>query len=218
MRLFFTQARGHHFQPYRGPVFKTRADSCPCGMLRPPPFFSSRPQGTSFSPVMGTYKSRGQILPLRYVRTANSLSNGPSNCWPPQTGGCGPGVQGGCATYHQGLKTGCVPGLGGGGGCSAYYGINRGEGGIKGGNGRRCGGGGGGGMMGQRPWRHPRGGGGAKPWRHPRGGGGWDKHPGATPLPHPDEECESCRQGGGRLGTTIKGKQVGGIAKRCEQR
>ena len=45
---------------------------------------------------------------------------------------------------------------------------------------------GGGGMTGQTPWRHPRG-----------GGGGWDKHPGATPLPHPDEECESCRGKGG---------------------
>ena len=28
-------------------------------------------------------------------------------------------------------------------------------------------------------------------------GGGWDKHLGATPLPHPDEECESCRGKGG---------------------
>ena len=44
------------------------------------------------------------------------LMAGPSNRWPPQTGGCGQGVQGGCATYHNGLKTGCVPGLWGGGG------------------------------------------------------------------------------------------------------
>ena len=29
------------------------------------------------------------------------------------------------------------------------------------------------------------------------GGGGLDKHPGATPLPHPDKECESCRGKGG---------------------
>ena len=42
---------------------------------------------------------------------------------------------------------------------------------------------GGGGMTGQTPWRHP--------------GGGGDKHPGATSLPHPDEECESCRGKGG---------------------
>ena len=43
------------------------------------------------------------------------------------------------------------------------------------------------------------GGGGQTPWRHPPGGGGggWDKHPGATPLPQPDEECESCRGKGG---------------------
>ena len=53
-------------------------------------------------------------------------------------------------------------------------------------------------MMGQTPWRHPGGGGGMgqTPWRHPWGGG-WDKHPGATPLPHPDEECASCRGKGG---------------------
>ena len=51
VRLFFTQARGHHFQPSCGPVFKIRANSGPCGMLRP--FFSSRPGATSFGPVMG---------------------------------------------------------------------------------------------------------------------------------------------------------------------
>ena len=100
---------------------------------------------------------------------------------------------------------------------------------MKGGNGRRCGGRGGGvwdtlaaysggGMTGQTRWRHPRGGGTNSLAASPEGGG-WDKHPGATPLPHRDEECESCRgKGGGRLGTTIKGKQVGGIAKRCEKR
>ena len=118
----------------------------------------------------------------------------------------------------------------GGGFCSAYYGINRGEGASEGAMGVEMtgkdetlpGGGGGGGMMGQTPWRHPRGGGydGTNTLAASLGGGGWDKHPGATPLPHPDKECESCRGKGGEgyKGTTIKGKQVGGIAKRYEQR
>ena len=107
----------------------------------------------------------------------------------------------------------CARAVGGGGGCSPYYGINPGEGGIKGGNGRRCGGGG---MMGQTPWRHPRGGGmtGQTPWRHPPRGGGWDKHPGATPLPHPDEECESCRgKGGGKARDNNQGETGGGDSK-----
>ena len=53
----------------------------------------------------------------------------------------------------------------------------------------------GGGMMGQTPLRHHRGGGmtGQTPWRHLRGGGGgWDKHPVATPLPHPDSMQSEC--------------------------
>ena len=82
VRLFFTQASGHNFQPCCGPVFKTSADSGPCGMLIAPLFFSvifsSRPEGTSFSAVMGTYKSRAvpsdpcgmsepQTVPLKKV-------------------------------------------------------------------------------------------------------------------------------------------------------
>ena len=154
------------------------------------------------------------------------------NCWPPQTGGCGQGVQGGCATYHQGLKTGVCQGCGGGGGAAAHITASTGRrGASKGAIGDAAGGGGG--RMGQTPWRHPRGGcdgtntpaaspgggGGANTLTAPPRGGGWDKHSGATPLPQPDEECESCRgKGGGRLGTTIKGKQVGLIAKRSEKR
>ena len=44
-----------------------------------------------------------------------------------------------------------------------------------------------GGMMGQTPWRHP---------ARARGGG-WDKQPGATQLPQPGKECESCMGKGG---------------------
>ena len=71
----------------------------------------------------------------------------------------------------------------------------------------------GGGMIGQTPWRHPRGGGmtGQTPRGIPGGGGGWDKHLGATPLPHPDEECASCRgKGGGRLERDNNQGETGG--------
>ena len=75
---FFTQANGHNFQPCCGPVFKTLADSGPCGMLIATLFFSfnflCRPEATSFSPVTGTNKSRG-VLPLftQATQTANSI-------------------------------------------------------------------------------------------------------------------------------------------------
>ena len=48
------------------------------------------------------------------------------------------------------------------------------------------------------------------------GAGGWDKHPGATPLPHPDTECESCRGKGG--GGARKGQQSRGKTWAREQR
>ena len=111
---------------------------------------------------------------------------------------------------HLGLKR-LARAVGGGGGCSAYYGINRAEGGIKGGNGRRYGGGAGwdkhlggilgGGYDGTNTLAASPGGGGGGGGKHPGGippgGGGWDQHPGATPVPQPDEECESCRGKGG---------------------
>ena len=142
-------------------------------------------------------------------------------------------MQGGCATYQQGLKTGVCQGWGGGGGWSAYYGINRAEGGIKGGNGRRCGGWGGGGG-----WdKHPGGilGGGGRRDKHAGGipggeggantiaasppGGGLGQTPWCNPTTPTRRRVRILQgQGGGRLGTTIKGKQVGGIAKRCEKR
>ena len=46
----------------------------------------------------------------------------------------GRGCGGGVCTYHQGLTIGRVPWLWGGV-YSVYHGINRGEGGIRGGNG-----------------------------------------------------------------------------------
>ena len=106
-----------------------------------------------------------------------------------------------------GTENRCVPWLGGGGGCSAYYGINRG-GGHQRGQWETLRGGGGengtntlaaysGGYDGTNTLAASPGGGGQTPWGHPPGGGGWDKHPGATQLPHPDEECESYRGKGG---------------------
>ena len=76
------------------------------------------------------------------------------NCWPPQTGGCGQGVQGGCATYHQGLKTGVCQGCGGGGGLQRILRHQPGGGGHQRGQWETLRGGG----VGQTPWRHPRGG------------------------------------------------------------
>ena len=121
--------------------------------------------------------------------------------------GCGGDMPPTTSDLKQGECHGCG---GGGGGLQRMLGHHRGGGGGREGtmgvgvtgkdgtNTLEASPGGGGGRMGQTPWRHPRwGGGGGRmgqtPWRHPRGGGGWDKHPGATPLPHPDTECESCR-------------------------
>ena len=128
-----------------------------------------------------------------------------------------------------GTENRCVPGLGGGGGgCSAYYGINRAEGGIKGGNGRRCGGGGG--RMGQTPWRHPRGGGGydgtntlaaspggrggQTPWRHPPGGGGDGTNTLVQPhYPNPTKSVNPAGARGGKARDNNQGETGGEDSK-----
>ena len=58
-------------------------------------------------------------------------------------------------------------------------------------------GGGGGGMMGQTPWRHPRGGGmGQTPWRHPGGGDGTN----TLVQPHYPTPTKSVNPAGARGG------------------
>ena len=71
VRLFFTQARGRLFQPCCGPVFKTRANSGPCGMLRP--FFFQAAQGPPLSALLwacvnNKYRSRARSGPCGMFR------------------------------------------------------------------------------------------------------------------------------------------------------
>ena len=118
------------------------------------------------------------------------------NCWPPQTGGCGQGVQGGCATYHQGLKTGVCQGWGGGGGLQRILRHQPGGGGHQRGQWETLRGvGGGGGRMGQTPWRHPRGGGVRR-----------DKHAGGIPGAEggANTMAASPRGGGGGTNTLVQ--------------
>ena len=60
---FFTQASGHNFQPCCGPVFKTRADSGPCGMLIATLFFffqfCMQARGHVFQPCYGHEPEQG---------------------------------------------------------------------------------------------------------------------------------------------------------------
>ena len=126
-----------------------------------------------------------------------------------------------------GTENRCVPGLwGGGGGCSAYYGINWGEGGIKGGNGRRCGGGGdwtntlaaspggGGGYDGTNTLAASPGGGGQTPWRHPRGGGGDGTNTLVQPhYPTPTKSVNSAGARGGKARDNNQGEAGGGDSK-----
>ena len=153
------------------------------------------------------------------------------NCWPPQTGGCGQGVQGGCATYHQGLKTGVCQGWGGGGGAAAHITAATGRRGASKGAMRDAagGGGGGGGRMGQTPWRHPRGGGttGQTRWRHPRGGEGGKHHGGIPPggggggtntlvqphYPNPTKSVNPAGARGGKARDNNQGETGGGDSK-----
>ena len=127
-----------------------------------------------------------------------------------------------------GTENRCVPGLWGGGDCSAYYGINRAEGGIKGGNGRRCGGGGGG-----AGWdKHPGGilGGGVRRDKHaggipggeggantmaasPRGGGGGANTLVQPHYPNPTKSVNPAGARGGKARDNNQGETGGGDSK-----
>ena len=153
------------------------------------------------------------------------------NCWPPQTGGCGQGVQGGCATYHQGLKTGVCQGWGGGGGAAAHITAATGRRGASKGAMRDAagGGGGGGGRMGQTPWRHPRGG--VRRDKHaggipggergantmaasPRGGGGGGTNTLVQPhYPNPTKSVNPAGARGGKARDNNQGETGGGDSK-----
>ena len=149
------------------------------------------------------------------------------NCWPPQTGGCGQGVQGGCATYHQGLKTGVCQGLGGGGAAAHITASTGRRGASKGAMGDAAGGGGGGGdgtntlaassgggMTGQTRWRHPRGGGGGK--HHggiPPGGGGGTNTLVQPHYPNPTKSVNPAGARGGEARDNNQGETGGGDSK-----
>ena len=150
------------------------------------------------------------------------------NCWPPQTGGCGQGVQGGCATYHQGLKTGVCQGWGGGGGLHRILRHQPGGGGHQRGQWetlRGVGGGGGdgtntlaaswgGGTTGQTRWRHPRGGGGGK--HHggiPPGGGGGTNTLVQPHYPNPTKSVNPAGARGGKARDNNQGETGGGDSK-----
>ena len=148
------------------------------------------------------------------------------NCWPPQTGGCGQGVQGGCATYHQGLKTGVCQGWGGGGGLQRILRHQPGGGGHQRGQWETLRGGGG--RIGQTPWRHPRGGydgtttlaaspgggGGQTPWRHPPVGGGDGTNTLVQPhYPKPTKSVTPARARGGEARDNNQGETGGGDSK-----
>ena len=110
-----------------------------------------------------------------------------------------------------GTENRCVPGLGGGGGlqrilqhqpgggghqrgqCETLRGVGGGEDGTN----TLAASSGGGVRRDKHAGGIPGGEGGANTMAASPRGGGWDKHPGATPLPQPDEECESCRGKGG---------------------
>ena len=83
-----------------------------------------------------------------------------------------------------------------------------------------AGGGGGGGHDGTNTLAASLGGGmtGQTPWRHPQGGGDGTNTLMQPHYPIPTKSVNPAGARGGRLGTTIKEKQVGGIAKRCEKR
>ena len=153
------------------------------------------------------------------------------NCWPPQTGGCGQGVQGGCATYHQGLKTGVCQGWGGGGG-----GLQRILRQQPGGGGRQRGqcetlrgvGGGGGGGWDKLPGgilgggydgtntlaASPGGRGGQTPWRHPPGGGGGGTNTLVQPhYPNPTKSVNPAGARGGKARDNNQGETGGGDSK-----
>ena len=152
------------------------------------------------------------------------------NCWPPQTGGCGQGVQGGCATYHQGLKTGVCQGWGGGGGAAAHITAATGRrGASKGAMRDAAGGGGGGGEDGTNSLAASSGGGttGQTRWRHPRGGEGGKHHGGIPPggggggtntlvqphYPNPTKSVNPAGARGGKARDNNQGETGGGDSK-----
>ena len=151
------------------------------------------------------------------------------NCWPPQTGGCGQGVQGGCATYHQGLKTGVCQGWGGGGGAAAHITAATGRrGASKGAMRDAAGGGGGGGGWDKLPGgilgggydgtntlaASPGGRGGQTPWRHPPGGGGGGTNTLVQPhYPNPTKSVNPAGARGGKARDNNQGETGGGDSK-----
>ena len=146
------------------------------------------------------------------------------NCWPPQTGGCGQGVQGGCATYHQGLKAGVCQGRGGGG-VQRILRHQPGGGGHQRGQWETLRGGG----VGQTPWRHPRGGGGDGTntlAASPGGGGGANTLAASPPgggdgtntlvqphYPNPTKSVNPAGARGGKARDNNQGETGGGDSK-----
>ena len=131
-------------------------------------------------------------------------------------------MQGGCAIYHQGLKTGVCQGWGGGGGgLQLILRHQPGGGGHQRGQWETLRGGG---RMGQTPWRHPRGGydgantlaaspgGGGTPWR--QGGGGDGTNTLVQPhYPNPTKSVNPAGARGGEARDNNQGETGGGDSK-----